>query len=537
MRSLAFAAMALSIAFFAAAVGTRLLHYGYYSPWLMDDAFFFVRYGNNFLDTGIFAWNRGEGPVFGNTSQFYQLLVTGLLWLFDRNQVFTVAAAAAIGTFAYVAALPAAYWISRPQTEPRLRLLVVALLVVLIAFDGQLFLMFGTGMETSWAMAAVALSLLASFRVQNGATGWRVLAANAACIALVYTVRPDATLMAIAAPAGLALFGKTAALRRAGLQICLLAMALIGFIVVLCWLYYGDALPLAFLSKTAPFSNLPPEERDLALGSPFDYLELTLSLHAPEFVLALAALLLFRRLPAIMQGAALGTVAFAIYHLFFVLPVMGHLGRFFAPMLPVVTLLAAGPIEAILRHSGVANGFRGIGRTGILLLAGLTILVAHKTVLTAMRVVFHHVPAYKSDPELKTKDGALTFRVKEFPYFGGRMAELVQAMGEQCSIAATEDGLLSSYAQKNRIIDYSGLHDRHMVRAGFSAEWLLTVMRPDVLALPPPWYKEWQREIEQHPAFIRDYVVEARLARQGHPIAFRKDSACAMRTRQALYGK
>jgi hypothetical protein len=537
MRPLAIAAMTLSIAFFVAAVATRVVHYGYYSPWLVDDAFFFVRYGNNFLDTGIFAWNRGEGPVFGNTSQLYQLLVTVVLWLTDRNQVLTVAAAAALGGVAYLAALPAAYWVSRPQIEHRLRLLVCALLVVLIGFDGQVFLMLGTGMETTWAMAALALSLLSSFRVQNGETSWSALLANAACVALVYTARPDVALMALAAPAGLALFAPSQELRRAGWRICLLAAALLGAIIVLCWLYYGDPLPLAFLAKTAPFSALPPEERDLTLGTPWEYLLLTVSLHAPECVLALPALLLFSRLSPVMRGAALGVLVFTLYHLLFVLPVMGFLGRFFAPVVPVLALLAAPTIETILRQSGVLSGWRGMRGAGFLLLAGLAVLVTHKTVLTAIRVLYYHIPAYTSDTALNGKDAAIEYRAGEFSFFGGRMVELVAAMGPECSIASTEDGILSSYAKTNRIVDYSGLHDRYLVKEGFSAERMLDVSKPDVLALPPRWYKEWAQEIQSHPIFARDYILEAPLGRLGQPIAFRKDSACALRTRQALYGR
>jgi hypothetical protein len=537
MKSLAVVAMALSVAFFATAVGTRIWHYGYYSPWLVDDAFFFVRYGNNFLDTGVFAWNIGEGPVYGSTSQLYQLLATAVLWLTERNQVLTVTAAAAIGGFAYLATLPAAYWVSRPQLEPTLRLLVCAVVVALVAFDGQLFLMIGTGMETSWAMALLALSLLASFRVQNGATDRSALIVNALCVALVYLTRPDAALMALAAPAGLALFAPAPALRRAGVMICLLSIALIGVVILACWLYYGDPFPLAFLAKTAPLSTLPPEERDLALGSPLEYLLVTVSLHVPEFLLAFASLLLFFRLPPVLQGAALGMLAFTVYHAFFVLPVMGFSGRFYVPMLPVLALLATPAIEGILRHSGLLSGLRNMRASGWLLLAGLAVLVAHKTVLTALRVAVHHVPAYASDPTLNTKDAALTHRVKAFAFFNGRTAELVRAMGEDCSIASTEDGILSSYAKRNRIVDYSGLHDRHVVHEGFSAERLLTVLRPDVLALPPRWYKDWTAEIEKHPAFTRDYIFEPSLGGVSEGLAFRKDSACALRTRQALYGR
>jgi hypothetical protein len=97
--------------------------------------------------------------------------------------------------------------------------------------------------------------------------------------------------------------------------------------------------------------------------------------------------------------------------------------------------------------------------------------------------------------------------------------------------------LLSVYARFNRIVDYSGLHDRIIVREGFSAERMLLVSKPDVLVMPPRWYDEWASALEAHPALARDYVMEPAFHEQGHPIAFRRDSACAARVRKAVYGR
>ena len=537
MRSLAIAAMALATAFFVGAVAIRLAHYGYFGDSIMDDAFFFVRYGDNFLDTGVFAWNRGEGPVYGNTSQFYQLLVTLMHWLTQRNVILTPSLAAALGALAYLVALPWTYVVSRPQLEPRLRFLVAAFLVCLIAFDGQLFLLLGTGMETTWAMTLVTLSLLATFRVQNGNPGRSAVVSNAAAIALVYAVRPDAVLLALAAPAGLVVFSRTREMRLAGLQICLIAAALILAILGLCWLYYGDAVPLAFIAKSIPLTALPPEGRNEVLGSSWGHLWDTLQWHMPETVLGLIALALFPRLSPALRGAALGMLAFVLYHGFFVLPIMGYFGRFFAPMLPVLSLLALQSIEIVFRRSAIADGFRGATVTGILLLAGLGLLTAHKVVPTAVRVAASHLPALNSDPAINTKEGALAHVAHHFPFFRGRMVQMVQALGDDCSIAATEDGLLSAYARLNRIVDYSGLHDRVIVREGFSAERLLLVSRPDVLTMPPSWYDEWSRALMAHPALARDYVLEPAFFEKGYPIAFRRDSACAARVRKAVYGR
>lgn len=536
MKAVALAVIALCTAFFLAALGTRVLHYGYYGDSLMDDAFFFVRYADNLLDSGAFSWNIGEQPVHGNTSQLYQAIVTVVHALTGRDAVLTPTVAAALGALAYLVLLPLAYAVSRPLTDPTLRYLVCAVAVGLIAFDGQLFLLLGTGMETTWAMALVALSLLATFRLQNATSARGAVAACGLSIAAVYAVRPDALLLALAAPAGLMLFARDRGLRRAGLGAIVAALGSVGAFIGLCWIYYGEPLPLAFFAKTIPFSALPPDGRYETLGYPFSHLRDTAILHMPETLLAVAALLGFTRLSPVLRGATLGMLAYVAYHLFLVLPIMGYFGRFYAPALPVLSLLALVVVEGLLRHSRLPQGLRHLTTSGMILLAGLGLLIASKTALTGLRVIATHVPAFDSDPALNTRAGAVAHVADQFPFFRGRMSAMIEALEPGCSIAATEDGLLSAYARGRRIVDLSGLHDARMAHEGFSAERLLNEQKPDVLAMPHPWYGDWTRAIEAHPSFARDYVVEPSFSDAGKPMAFRRDSACAQKVRRAIYG-
>jgi hypothetical protein len=219
-----------------------------------------------------------------------------------------------------------------------------------------------------------------------------------------------------------------------------------------------------------------------------------------------------------------------------VVPIMGYFGRFHAPMLPVVTLLAARTAEAILAQSRIALGFRAVGLSGAALLLGLGVVVLHKVIPTTVRVVGTHLPALQADPSLNTKAGALEFVANEFPFFRGRMVEMVQAMGEGCSIASTEDGILSAYARGSRIVDISGLHDREIAHQGFSADRLLR-QKPEILAMPHRWYGDWVRDIERHPDFARDYIAEPAFIETGEVMAFRRDSVCALRVRAVLYGR
>jgi len=537
MRALAIAAMAVAGLFFLTAMVIRVVYYGHFGPSMMDDAFFFVRYGNNFLDTGEFSWNRGEGPIFGNTSQIYQFLVAALLWLTQHNAVLSLTIAANLGAIAYLVILPATYWVSRPAIDPTLRLMVTVALVVLIAFDGQVFLLLGTGMETTWAMALVSLSLLASFRIQNGETGNRALLLNALCIAAVYATRPDATLIVLAAPAGLVLFSGQATLRRAGFKLGLLSLALIAAIVCLCWIYYGDPLPLSAVAKTIPITKLLEEDYGLAFAVPWRHLYDTAIWHEPEIILGFVALCFFWRLSPVLLGATIGTLVFIAYHVAFVLPIMGYFGRYFGPILPVLMLLAASTIEAIVNRSRATSGLKQIGISGAALLLGLVLLSLPKILPTAIRVVAFHYPDHHRDLTLSRSDVAMAHVAHEFPFFGAKMVDMVAVLDKDCAVASTEDGILSAYARQARIVDYSGLHDRQTAYEGFSAERMLRQSRPDVLALPPIWYWDWDRAIQEHPLFARDYVTGPALGTTDYPMAFRKGSACAARVRHAVYGK
>lgn len=537
VRFLAIASAAIGLIFFLGALGFRHWHYGFFAESPMDDAFFFVRYANNFLDTGIFEWNRGEGPVHGNTSQLYQFLVVAIHWLTDRNAVLTVSLAATLGGIAYLLMVPLAYWRSRPNVDARLRWLVCALLVVLICFDGQIFLLVGTGMETTWAVAAVALSLIAGFHLERHAANSNAVLLGAASILLVYMVRPDATVLSLAGFGGLVLFSADRRTRLVAAAAGVAGILLILVFMLLCWAYYGDAVPLAVIAKTKGLTTLPPNSSADMTGYSLSYFWLTIILHVPETLLALAALFLFRRLSPVLRGAVLGAAVFIVYHLFVVVPIMGYFGRYHAPILPILALLAARTIEAILAESRIVHGFRAVTLAGAAMLAGMAYLCFFKMAPTTVRVVSSHLPALEADASLNTKAGALAFAADNVPFYRGFMARMIEAMGSDCSIASTEDGILSAYASNNRIVDLSGLHDREMARHGFSAERVLMQQKPDILSLPHPWYGAWTAALKAHPALLRDYDMELALGDMAEPIAFRRDSACAARVRRALYGR
>jgi hypothetical protein len=519
---------------FLSIVGFRLINYGYFGPSIFDDAFFFIRYADNFLATGSFSWNPGGEPTYGNTSQFYQLLVTLVHWLVGQNMVFSLSLASAIGAIVAVAATFGCCWISLASTSSNLRAATIAVTAALLMVDLQIFEFIGMGMETTWAVAAVALATVGLLHVEGTPhNGWKQAAA-ALLVALVYSVRPDAVLIALAAPAGMVAFG-TAEKRRAGLIIIGMAISFIALLLLSFWDYYGSALPISFGTKTPALSMLPAAGRESVANISWLFLWHTIVRHIPEFLLAFAAIAFRSRLSSALKGAVVGVFAFTIYHLYFVVPLMGELGRYYAPMMPIVYLLAAHTIWHLLAKLDPASKRFGLRSMERLTLAILGALVIGKVLFSSYGLLSRHHRALDADQALNTRDKAAVTAANAFFFYDGRLTTLVDALTDKCVIAGTEDGVLSAYARGIQIIDISGLHDPQMAREGFSASRILDNQKPDVLIMPHAWYKEWAQALNDHPAMKLNYVNAGPMANKGPTLALRKNSDCADRVKRALY--
>src|SRR5690606_23835886 len=65
-----------------------------------DDALFFKRFAGNWLAGEGFSWNAADGPVFGNTSQSFQIIVGIVTWLWPDHTIVVTKALAAAFVFA-----------------------------------------------------------------------------------------------------------------------------------------------------------------------------------------------------------------------------------------------------------------------------------------------------------------------------------------------------------------------------------------------------------------------------------------------------
>lgn len=230
-----------------------------------DDSYFFKRFALNFLDHGLFAWNVDEGPVYGNTSQLQQLIVT-LIAAVTRTR--TLSVLRVLLAAALFAGLAVMLGCARRYGARNAALLAfcspVALFCVL------------SGMETALVFALLALFLSALELERH----WAI--APGLCVVL-WLARPDTLLLTL--PLWwLASRPDRSRWLRGGLLIGGgIAAGLLVF-----RLGYGSALPLPFYAKQRAYSPYDPQFLELSRSSAAQRFGVFVWAAAPLALLALA---------------------------------------------------------------------------------------------------------------------------------------------------------------------------------------------------------------------------------------------------------
>lgn len=294
-----------------------------------DDAYFFKRFALNALQHGAFAWNVDDGPVYGCTSQAFQLLATACAALVPTHYVAAVKLVSAVALAGLGVVL--ARWCAHAAERPHR-----GAMIVLFGLGSPLVLgTVLTGMETATTLLVLAGVLAILVHPQGGTRSGPVVAA--ALTVLVYLFRPDVAIVPAVAFGVHALAGRTLPWRFA------LALALMMIVLLVgLWAYYGTPLPLSFHMKTHGLQ--PYGEHVLAAG-------LEDKLHYFAAMLAFAAPLPWiaahRRDPTTLALLA-ATAALWGYHLLLTNEIMGYRARFYVPGL-VPLVMAAARADAAFR--------------------------------------------------------------------------------------------------------------------------------------------------------------------------------------------
>lgn len=293
-----------------------------------DDAYFFKRFALNALEHGVYAWNVDEGPVHGNTSQLFQLLITPIVAMAPQHTIIWV-------RIFLGASLVTSILLLRRQ----LSLLSQAPLVLLMLSPIALTTVW-TGMETAVVFVFEAALIVALAQERSRVT-------LVVLVALLYLARPDTLPVALTAVFIMRFHHGWSSLFRDGIAIG----AVVGILLLGLWAYYGTPFPIAFYLKNG--------------GSPiYDEHFVALSVSSKRDNLCLLALVLFPCISILLhvrdvriwRWVAPAAVLIA-YHGFMTIEVMGMHSRYYALALPFLAYATALAYPDYLERSSKLNAF------------------------------------------------------------------------------------------------------------------------------------------------------------------------------------
>ncbi len=200
-----------------------------------DDGFIHIQYARNLIETGQYAFNRGE-PSFGTTSPLWVMALAAVGRFFASPEALIVISR----VLSWSAGLAAVAAFARLAARAGLALPVRAFAVVAFAADAWLGRWTALSMETSSAVLAACVVSLASLEALDDV---RRAARLGAAIAVAALVRPE---FYLAVPVWLAV----AAWRRAPLRVVAAGLATCGALL-LPWLAFARLVLGSFLPNTA----------------------------------------------------------------------------------------------------------------------------------------------------------------------------------------------------------------------------------------------------------------------------------------------
>jgi hypothetical protein len=490
-------------------------------PTDFDDAYMYLRYAHNALAGHWLAWNPGEAPVYGVTSLLHFLFVTLISGLLPGRHAAVLQIASGGAALALLAALVTLC--GHFCRDVRLRgqyLLWGALLLPLLCYREVFFFHAHTGMDTMLAALANTAVVFASLRLAEKPSTARAMAAAGVGLFAI-EARPDNVIVAALCPL-LALWLLAPAPRLRPLL--LWAGTLGGLVLVdltLKWRLLGTPLPLAFYAKQPWYYRGFVGE---FTWNPFLFLKVALATVSPFLV----ALVLFSRRTSVRLLLVLlipATLTFAA--LFSVNQIMGHLGRFYFPSLPL--FVVAGALLADRWVQGLPElSTKSAPRLARSLLVCLAFaLLALVGGAWALETAGRAYEGRAQTQALAPIDGYRVSAAAPLPDLDSWQAshEIARLAAESppgTTFAMSEHGLVGAYAPRAVIIDVLGLHDPIFARKGFSVAELWR-RQPDVIWMPHPDHTQMLRdifdsdELWQHYLFYPDAFSYGVALRQDGP--------------------
>lgn len=514
-----------------------------------DDSYFFKRIGLNILEHGAAAWNVEDGPVYGNTSQGFQLLSLIPLLIDPDHYISLVKillAAAMVALLALLprAARPPAPEAPAPSTSTAQDRVLAWGLAFLAASAPYLLLLIHSGMETCAALVVLAANLLAVHR--NRGTR-RDIAAVVATTVLVYLIRPDAVLISLLS---ITAHGWLRDRRLPWRTLVCCGLALLAVLGAF-YLYFGTPFPLAFYLKSRALTVYTDQFVDMDLHLKRRNVAGLLVMAAPFLYVAAHGR------SAWTWTMVLSFVAFSAYHYFSTVEVMGYYARFYVPALVPVALAAidAAPRFRARSRLLVSLAFSGLLLAAVLYLyrhrlvydekdqlitrvddvlylgyvAAAAILLAGARVHAQLAAILVAIPIVAGAarglpmPEIRLRadEALLAKHIDRFTTVRGIHA-VRACVPEPFHMYHTEIGVPGVVFQRSTVTDMAGLMDTEIARHGMDFEARCLADRPEVLYLPHRNYETLRDQIARSTC-IREY--RRVVGNSSSPLYIRKDLA------------
>jgi hypothetical protein len=506
-----------------------------------DDSYFFKRIGLNILEHGSVAWNVEDGPVYGNTSQGFQIVALLPLLIHPGYYISIVKILLALCCVGLFAALLHAARALTSDTRDRALAQGLAFLTAASPFP---LLLIHSGMETCLALLVLAINLVVIHRSDRMRHGTSAVVITTMA---VYLVRPDAALISFMV-LGVHLWLRDRRLPWKPVLACVVALlALLG----LFHLYFGTALPLPFYLKSRALT---------VYDDPFVALDLDAKRRNIASYLVMVAPLLYvsaHGRSTWILALVLSFCSFNAYHYVSTVEIMSAYSRFYLPSSVPLALaaIAAAPrfrersrllvslvfcglylalVVYLYRHKVIHHDRSDfLSRTPQALYlsfaAGAAVLLLGARIHARIAAVAVAIPllagAWRALPApalALQPDTVLLHRYIDRYTTARGIHAVKQCLPEPLHLYHSEIGVFGVMFQRSTITDLAGLMDAEIARHGLDFDARCQADRPEVLYLPHRNYKRLRQQIEGGTC-IRDYVRA--VGDSSSPLYVRKDLA------------
>ncbi|MEO8178615.1 MAG: hypothetical protein ABI895_07270 [Deltaproteobacteria bacterium] len=507
-----------------------------------DDALFFKRVAYNILHHGFAGWNQLDGPVFVNTSQLFQGIALGLLWLFPGHYDAAVTFWGALAIGACFPLLAAAAQANAPGV----------LLLFCLLQAPPVLLSLETGMETPTVLLVFALLSWRLSQQRAEPSSFELVLFQL----VIYALRPDAILLSLGCVVALQLLQRRywQALGLVGASVLGVALESLAFRA-----YYGTAFPLSMFLKLSPLSVYDSDYLSLDLVNKLKNLA-----QIALLLLPLAPLIAARRDRLNVSLCAAGSF-FIAFHALTTYEIAAYHARFYAPALPFFFLAALRGVESAYRKgwaqrllvfgllagvlvlvlyfpNGIENArraqasrvtlfeyaryFVGVPLLALWMLGGrgsgrapaawaIPVLVGGLAALQALSV-------FPRSSQIASDDISNTQTVESHTADVG-IDVIQRCFLQPLQIVHSEIGLPGVMFPEWRVIDVTGLANPSIVEQRFDFEALCRRDRPEFVFRPHPTHRALNLSIDQSPCVAENYVLAPLPRKSSCPLLVRKD--------------